>query len=116
MVNINQINKGAARFIREKMIPVASDQGAKTMLTVFAAAMEVKPGIVSDFLHNQMLASFWEGEHFDIESAVAIMSEAAKNGGFKLALPKIPLLSPEEIEFTFTPQDFATLHQMIVGA
>lgn len=117
MVTSTQISKGLARFIKSDMAQaVSGDAGAKSLLAMLAAAVEVKPEIINGFLHNEMLKSFWKDQHFDIDSAVMIMSTAAREGGFKLVIPPIPLLSPSEKHFSLSVDDFNRLHQYIEEA
>lgn len=117
MVTSTQISKGLARFIKSDMAQaVSGDAGAKSLLAMLAAAVEVKPEIIHDFLHNEMLKSFWKDQHFDIDSAVMIMSAAAKDGGFKIIIPSIPLLSPGEKHFSLSAEDFHRMHQYIEEA
>lgn len=117
MVTSTQISKGLARFIKSDMAKaVSGDAGAKGLLSMLAAAVEVKPDIIDGFLHNEMLKSFWRDEHFDIDSVIMIMSAAAKDGGFKIVLPPIPLLSPSEKHFLLSAEDFHRLFQYIEEA
>lgn len=117
MVTTNQITKGLVRFIKNDMASAtAGDAGARSLMSILAAAVDVKPEIITNFLQNEMLRSFWSDGMFDLDAAMKIMVAAAKDGGFMISLPSIPLLSSNEKQFSFSADDFRRLSQYITEA
>lgn len=116
-VTKEQIARGAARFIKEDMIPHISDSGMQLILGITAGAMETKPAILDKLLDNEMLAAVAKsGNNYDLGTIKNVASAAIeKYGKLSITIPGIKFISPDDKVLQFGAEDVRRLVERIEG-
>lgn len=114
-----QMLNGAARYIRNEVIPHIPDKGVKVVLEMLAATGEMSPAVFGKYLDGPLVAAILQEKDglYDLEVAEATLSKAMESsGGLELTVPAIPLISPREKTMTFTSNDVRTLKKYMEGS
>ena len=117
-VTKQQILNGTANYIREEMISRIPDKGFRVILEALAAIVQMAPQSIESFFENPMLATVMQEKEglYDLsilESALTKATEA--HGGLTISVPKIPLLTKDEKELTFSANDIKSIIRHIEG-
>ena len=113
-----QIASGAARFIRNDVIPKIPDRGFRVVLDAAAAMAELSPQILDGLFKHPMAAVLLHpGENgYDLDYLeTALTSAVETHGGLPVVIPAIPLISREEKTLTFGAEDIRQLMRQIRG-
>ena len=117
MVSKEQIVKGITGYIREDIKPMVTNSNFKFMLSAVASALDMNPALADSFFENPIVHKFADDMgNYDIDSLCVILTNAVnESGGFKMEIPAIPVLLPDEQLLVFAQKDIERLCNRIRG-
>lgn len=107
-----QMLNGAARYIRNEVIPHIPDKGVRVVLEMLATTGELQPAVFGKYLDTPLVSAILQEKDgfYDLDIAEATLTKSMEAiGGLELTVPAIPLISPHEKTMTFTANDVRTL-------
>jgi hypothetical protein len=113
-----QMLNGAARYIRNEVVPHIPDKGVRVVLEMLAATGEMQPAVFGKYLDSPLVAAILQEKDgfYDLDVAEATLVKAMEStGGLELTIPPIPLISPKEKTMTFTANDIKSLKRYMEG-
>lgn len=113
-----QMINGAAKYIRNEVIPHIPDKGVKVILEALATSVEMTPQIAGKYLDMPIVATMLHEQNgfYDLDTIEAALTKAMENhGGLELTVPAIPLISPQPKVMTFSANDIRALKRYMEG-
>ena len=118
MVSLNQIERGAARYVDNEILPKINKGGlAKVAIGTAAGVLGQRMGrLIEKYTNNQMLAALGivDAEHnVDLDLLIPEIKKSFPDEGVRVAVPN-PLTGAELVAMTFHREDIDRLHQYIM--
>lgn len=113
-----QMINGAAKYIRQEVIPHIPDKSVKVMLEALAASVEMSPQIANRYLDTPFVAAMLHEQNgfYDLDAVEAALTKAMEaHGGLEVTIPAIPLISPQPKSMTFSANDIRALKRYMEG-
>ena len=113
-----QMINGAAKYVRNEVIPHIPDKGVKVMLEALAASVEMSPQIANRYLDTPFMAAMLHEQNgfYDLDAVEAALTKAMEtHGGLEVTVPAIPLISPQPKVMTFSANDIRALKRYMEG-
>lgn len=113
-----QMINGAAKYVRNEVIPHIPDKGIKVMLEAFATSVEMSPQIANRYLDTPFVAAMLHEQNgfYELDAVEAALTKAMEaHGGLEVTVPAIPLISPQSKVMTFSANDIRALKRYMEG-
>ena len=118
-ISRQQMISGLTKYARMEMLPHISDKSFAILMATGIAMIDNKPDIVGNILKNEMVSAFIEERDgmYNVDALKKALVETINTyGDFRLKIPGIKFLSPEEKELTFSAQDINVIYDYMTGA
>ena len=118
MVSLNQIERGAARYVDNEILPKINKGGlAKVAIGTAAGVLVQRMGrLIETYTDNPMLAALGvvDAEHnVDLDLLMPEIKKNFPDEGVRITVPN-PLTGAELVAMTFKREDIDRLHQYIM--
>ena len=117
-VSKQQLVNGVVKFAKMDVLPKITDKTFKFVLATGTSMLERNPDIADAFLDNDMISAILMEDDglYEIDDLKESLMDAMKEcGDFKIKIPGIKFISPEDKELSFSAQDVGRLSEYIGG-
>ena len=117
-VSKNQIVNGVTSYIKDEVLPkMGDDKAMQIVFSVAVNAVKANDKLIDAFFKNEIIKALLEDDgsgKYEIGNLMEWLRNSVEEyGGFPIAVPPIPLISPREIMIKLDPSDISAIRRKI---